>query len=209
MTQKAESKEEVLECEGKKKDGRTGGKKNDNIIIIEERKKTQEIERELECNTSTIEEDSNDGIIGTDGDNGEGDGRSTASSKISVREAERKNICKRNLAKYKMVRTNRGLVCEVDRSEEEKAQRGRSEDKYKHTHVGQKIVEASLIPSHKVSNNEANKARILRYIHGQGHKVASVKNSGYGRLDLFFNGFSTKRQISVSRIKVWREVRYL
>lgn len=107
------------------------GKKNDNIIVIEERKKTQEIERELECNTSTIEEDSSDGIIGTDGDNGEGDGRSTASSKISVRKAERKNMCKRNLAKYKMVRTNRGLVCEVDRSEEEKAQRRRNEDKYK------------------------------------------------------------------------------
>lgn len=101
-----------------------------------------------------------------------------------------KILCKRNLAKYKMVRTNRGLVCEVDRSEEEKAQRGRSEDKYnKHTHVGQKIVEASLIPSHKVSNNEANKARILRHIHGQGHKIASVKNSGDGRLDLFFNGY--------------------
>lgn len=83
----------------------------------------------MECNTSTIEEDSSDEIIGTDGDNGQGDGRSTASSKISVREAERKNICKRNLAKYKMVRMNRGLVCEVDRSEEEKAQTGRSEDK--------------------------------------------------------------------------------
>lgn len=67
----------------------------------------------MECNTSTIEEDSSDGIIGTDGDNGEGDGRSTASSKISVRETERKNICKRNLAKYKMVRTNRGLYAKL------------------------------------------------------------------------------------------------
>lgn len=100
-------------------------------------------------------------------------------------ERRRGKICMRNLAKYK----NEQRTCEVDRSEEEKAQRGRSENKYKHTQFGQKIVEASLIPSHKVSNNEANKARILRYIHSQGYKVASIKNSGYGRLDLFFNGY--------------------
>lgn len=41
----------------------------------------------------------------------------------------------------------------------------------------------------KVGNNEANITRILRYVHGKGYKVDEMKNSGFGRIALYFNDY--------------------
>lgn len=60
-------------------------------------------------------------------------------------------------------------------------------DEYKHTHIGVKVVEASLIPSARNANNESDRTAILGYVYGQGHRVVEVKEAGFGRVDLIFD----------------------
>lgn len=50
-----------------------------------------------------------------------------------------------------------------------------AEDRYKLGNVGWKIVEAILIPSANSGNNEANKLKIIKYIHEKRYKIDSVK----------------------------------
>lgn len=122
----------------------------------------EEVAKKMECQGEAMEEErNNEGTMESDRD--KENTRSLSINEISVRGTERKKTRQENLGKYKMVRTRRGLIYEVDLTEEEKGQLGKQEEKYKHTHVGVKIIEASLILSVRVSNNETNKAIILRY----------------------------------------------
>lgn len=60
------------------------------------------------------------------------------------------------------------------------------EGRYGHTHVGRKIVEASLIPSARAGNAEANKAKILRYAYGKGYCIDEIKDRGFAKVELSF-----------------------
>lgn len=54
----------------------------------------------------------------------------------SNEKSEKRKIRDRNLRRYKMVRTKNGLKYEEDLTEEERAQRGKQGEIYKHTHNG-------------------------------------------------------------------------
>lgn len=64
------------------------------------------------------------------------------------------------MKKFKMVKTRHGLKYDEDLTEDDKKQRITQEDLCKHTHIGVKTVEASLILSARAGNNEANKSII-------------------------------------------------
>lgn len=55
--------------------------------------------------------------------------------------------------------------------------------------MGWKIVEAALVPSARLSNNESNKLKIIRYVHSKGYKATEIKNRGFGRVELIFNNY--------------------
>lgn len=74
-------------------------------------------------------------------------------------EERRKNRLKKN----KMIRVREEFIYEEDLTEKEREDLKRKEYRYKSNHVGLKIVEAILIPSKRVRNNEVNKSKILRY----------------------------------------------
>lgn len=50
-------------------------------------------------------------------------------------------------------------------------------------------MEASLIPSARESNNETNKTKMLRYVNGQVYRIVEARESGFGRIDLHFDGY--------------------
>lgn len=133
-----------------------------------------------ECCVQSREEDNSEGEVMSE-DEEEGIRRideSTSSSELSPMKKVGREIRERNLKKYKMVKTRLGIKYTDDLTEEDKKFRDTQEDLYKHTHIGWKVVEASLIPSARASNSEANKGIILRYVHGQGYKVREAKESG-------------------------------
>lgn len=55
--------------------------------------------------------------------------------------------------------------------------------------MGFKIVEATLNPSARLDNNEANKLKIIRYVHEKKFRVESVKMMGLGKVELTFNNY--------------------
>lgn len=95
----------------------------------------------------------------------------------------------RNLLKNKMIRMKRDLKHEEDLTEEDRKYTEGREDFYSHTHIGLKVVEASLIPSARESNNETNKTKMLRYVNGQVYRIIEARESGFSRIDLHFDGY--------------------
>lgn len=75
-----------------------------------------------------------------------------------------------NIKKNKLIRVNDKMMYEED-IEEQRVQSSGDDNRYKSNHVGWKIVEASLISSTRVSNNESNKLKILRYCHEKLYKI--------------------------------------
>lgn len=118
----------------------------------------------VECGSQAMGEDNSDeGEVFSEDKKEENSGRmstSTSSSEISCGERARREIRDRNMKKFKMVKTRHGLKYDEDLTEDDKKQRITQEDLYKHTHIGVKTVEASLIPSARAGNNEANKSII-------------------------------------------------
>lgn len=91
-----------------------------------------------------------------------GETNSSEVSEICTGEVERRKTRERNIRKYKMVRIKEGLKYEEDLTVQEKKQLHEDKGRYRHTHVGRKLVEVSLIPSARLGNCEANKAKMLR-----------------------------------------------
>lgn len=116
-----------------------------------------------------------------------GETNSSKASEICAEEVERRKTRERNMKKYKMVRTKEGLRYEEDLTVQEKKQLHEDKGRYRHTHVGRKLVEVSLIPSARLGNSEANKAKMLRYVHSKGYNVTEVRDRGYARLELIFD----------------------
>lgn len=112
----------------------------------------------MECGERSAEEDSSEGELVS-----EEDGRSTSrstvslSSEVSEEEKMRRQLREDNLKKHRMIRTKGGLKYEVDITEEDIKSLKHQLDEYKHTHIGVKVVEASLIPSARNANNESNR----------------------------------------------------
>lgn len=50
-------------------------------------------------------------------------------------------------------------------------------------------MEASLILSARAGNTEADKAKILRYAYGKGHRIAEIKDRGFAKVELGFENF--------------------
>lgn len=166
------------------------------IKVTIERKETAEaaiMEMEMESGEAAAvsEENSSDGVINTDEEGDIGNTSSPALSEVSAGEQVRRTIYRENLNKFKMVRTREGrLKYEVDLTEEEKRQMERREERFNHTHVGFKDVEASLIPSIRVNNNDTtNKGIIMRYVHRKSYKITHAIKSDFGRLDLHFDSY--------------------
>lgn len=88
---------------------------------------------------------------------------------------------------------------EEDLTEEERAQRGKQGEIYKHTRNGLKVVEAFLAPSAKTSCKETNKVKMLNYVYEKGYKVIEINNSRVGRLDLFFDNFQEANRCSLDK----------
>lgn len=142
------------------------------------------IDNIAELQKETTEAVNSEGRAESEGENVQG--RSTpCGSSIFPGNRSDKSI----LRKLKMIKTRKGLMFEEDLSEEEKSLHEKQVDKYKHTHIGDKIVEASLTSSAKVGNNEANKAKILRYIYSKGYKILNIRDRGFARLELYFEDF--------------------
>lgn len=93
-----------------------------------------------------------------------------------------------NIKKNKLIRVNGKMMYEED-MEEQRVQSLGDDNRYKSNHVGWKIVEASLISSARVTNNESNKLKILRYCHEKLYKVDTVRNRGFGKLELIFANY--------------------
>lgn len=113
-----------------------------------------------------------------------------ASSELSIGEIARRQIRQRNLENYKMIRTKKGLKYESDLTLQEKKLLEEPETRYNHSHVGRKIVEAFLIPSAKVGSSEANKNKILRYVHSKGYRVTEIKDRDFARIELGFDNYA-------------------
>lgn len=64
---------------------------------------------------------------------------------------------------------------EEDMSKMEKKTLQEEESKYDRRDVGKKIVEAFFTPSAQVGNSEANKNKILRFVHGKGLRVHHLR----------------------------------
>lgn len=43
--------------------------------------------------------------------------------------------------------------------------------------------------STRLSNNEANKLKIIKYVYSKGYKVSEIKNRGFGRVELIFDNY--------------------
>lgn len=52
-----------------------------------------------------------------------------------------------------------------------------------------KDVEAALVLSARLSNNKANKLKIIKYVYSKGYKVSEIKNRGFGRVELIFDNY--------------------
>lgn len=94
-----------------------------------------------------------------------------------------------NIKKNKMIRINDKMMYEEDMTEEQKRQSRGDDNRYKRNHVGWKIVEAILISSVRVTNNENNKLKILRYCYEKLYKVDTVRNRGFGKLELIIANY--------------------
>lgn len=148
----------------------------------------------MECEVRTASEESSEGEIVSDEKRSTTKSTLSLSSEISEEERIRRQIRERNLKKHRMMRTKRGLKYETDLTEEDRKYMNKREDEYKHSHIGIKVVKASLIPSARDNNNELNKSTILGYVYSQGYRVVEVKESGFGRVDLIFeNGRDANR----------------
>lgn len=79
-----------------------------------------------------------------------------------------------NIKKNKMIRINGKMMYAEDMTEEQKGQ-STGDNRYKRNHVGWQIVEAILISSARVTNNESNKLKILRYCHEKLYKVLPIQ----------------------------------
>lgn len=114
----------------------------------------------------------------------------------SVPEDKEKSSAKKKVheeTKYsesKMIRIKGEWKYEDNLSEEEKREIDLKENRYKRNHVGWKIVEAALVPSDWLSNNESNKLKIIRYVHSKGYKATEIKNRDFGRVELIFDNYN-------------------
>lgn len=111
----------------------------------------------MECEVRTASEESSEREIVSDEERSTTKSTLSLSSEISEEERIRRQIRERNLKKHRMVRTKRGLKYETDLTEEDRKYMNKREDEYKHSHIGIKVVKASLIPSARDNNNELNK----------------------------------------------------
>lgn len=186
------NKQAATECEG----AVVGMKKTNSLKATssDEREKEEratapnEMIEEFECDEPMEREEESEGETFLDGEK-EFSGKtcSSMSSDVPDEEKVRNQTRERNLKKNKMIRTRHGMRYVEDLSENDKKYLDRREDTYKHTHIGLKVVEASLISSAREGNNESNKTVILRYVYKQGYRVSEVKTSGFGRVDLVFD----------------------
>lgn len=150
---------------------------------------TSEMVKDMECDEQMEEEEnSEEEVLSKEEKGSSGKTLSTTSSEVSEEEKARRQIRQRNLLKNKMIRTKRDLKHEEDLTEEDRKYTEGREDFYSHTHIGLKVVEASLIPSRE-SNNETNKTKMLRYVNGQVYRIVEARESGFGRIDLHFDGY--------------------
>lgn len=187
------NKQVAMECEGAGTEKKTashkvmpGGKSGKE----EKATASSEMIEELECDEPMEREEESEGEIFSEGEReSSGKTSSTALSDIPDEEKARRQVRERNLKRNKMVRTRRGMSYVEDLTEDDRKHLERREDMYKHTHIGLKVVEASLISSAREGNNESNKTKILRYVYGQGYRLAEARMSGFGRVDLIFDSF--------------------
>lgn len=101
------------------------------------------------------------------------------------KEDEEKEVAEKN----KMIKIKGEWAYEEDLTEKDRDFLKTTEDRYKPGHVGFKIVEATLNPSARSGNNEANKLKIIRYVHEKKFRVESVKMMGFGKVELTFNDY--------------------
>lgn len=153
---------------------------------------TSEMVKDMECDEQMEEEEnSEEEVLSKEEKGSSGKTLSTTSSEVSEEEKVRRQIRQRNLLKNKMIRTKRDLKHEEDLTEEHRKYTEGREDFYSHTHIGLKVVEASLeaSPSARESNNETNETKMLRYVNGQVYRIVEARESGFGRIDLHFDGY--------------------
>lgn len=151
---------------------------------------SRELVADMEYENQTMSDENSEGeVVSEEEKRSSEKSSSTASFEFPEEERIRRQIREKNLTKHRMVKTRRGLIYEADLTEEDRKYLGKQDDEYKYSHIGFKVVEASLIPSVRDNNNEANNSMILGYVYSQGYKVMEVKESGYGRVDLVFDNY--------------------
>lgn len=182
----------IIECEVASKASETNN--NIGVSVIEGENgliamASRELVAVMKCDNQTVNDENSEGEVVSEEERRRSEkSSSTTSHKIPEEERIRRQIRERNLKKHRMV-TRRGLIYEADLTEEDRKYLSKRDDEYKISHISIKVVEASLIPSVRDNNNEANKSSILGCVHSQGHKVVEVKESGYGRVDLIFENY--------------------
>lgn len=130
-------------------------------------------------------------------------GLDTAEAKTSQQKYQRKEEeGKKDMQKCKMIKIKGEWTYEEDLIENEKEIIKAAEDRYKPSHVGLKIVEATLNPSARSGNNDANKLKFLKYVHEKKFKVDSVKTIGFGRVELTFNDYRDANRCLAEKHKV-------
>lgn len=179
----------VMECDVVSKSSETNN--NSGVVVIEGENRQiamtlKDLVAAMECDNQTVSDENSEGEVMSEEERRSSTKSSSSLSSEISEERIRRQIQERNLKKLKMVRTRRGLVYETDLIEEDRKYMGKRDNEYKHSHIGIKVVETSLIPSARDNNNESNKSSILGYVYSQGHKVVEVKKSGFGRVDLIF-----------------------
>lgn len=108
-------------------------------------------------------------------------------SEDSMEIEDRIKVTRKTLPYSTMIKVSGRLRYEEDIKEDEIGQ-GQEDDKiYSSNHVGLKVVEASIIPSARSSNNDTNKLKIIKYVSNRRYKVVEIKDKGFARFDLIFN----------------------
>lgn len=119
------------------------------------------------------------------------DRRYSATANISDTDPEsiKKSTKKKKTEDTKIIKIRGEMRYNTEVSEEKRKQEKITEDRYKRNHIGLKIVEAVLVPSARVGNNETNRLKIIRYVHEKKYKVTGINSRGFGRVELVFDNY--------------------